>query len=114
MTEEYRNGTRQLRHLAKCGEQPEKRVEAKFATSSRSPDGSTTVAYLAGVRDDGRLWKLSEEDVIQSIKHGVVFYVVAAGKELQVIISRRQNREYIKTTMDRYDPEMLLSLPDCP
>lgn len=84
----------------------------KFATGQTGV--TPTVTHLAGIRADGRPWKLTEAEVIQSIKHGVYFYVIVNHREYQVIVSRYRSREYLKTTMDRYVPELLLSLPDCP
>lgn len=112
MSQLFKDGVNHFYNRARLNRRATKRVEVQFATSVS--DSEATITHLAGVRDDGGVWKLTATEVIQSIKRGVVFYVVINRSEYEIVVSKRQNREYIKSSLDRYEPDILLSLPDCP
>ena len=59
-------------------------------------------------------WKLSEDDAIRRIKQSSdSFYTLVNGREADLIVANRNGREYIKTSADGYNPDNLLSLPEC-
>ena len=73
------------------------------------------IQAIGGLNPDRSRWKLSENEAIQSIKAGkYAFYVIANGREVEVVIATHLGREYLKTTADGYEPNNLLSLPECP
>lgn len=68
-----------------------------------------------GGNHGGKLWKLSENQAIAGIKEGKwQFYSSANGRSVWVIIATHNGREYLKTEADGYEPNNLLSLPECP
>ena len=84
-------------------------------------DGSTPyqfITHVGGTRTDGKHWKLSQEQVILSIKNGGSFHITVNKKHVPVIIAtykkRFQQRQYLKTALDSDTPEHLLKLPECP
>lgn len=72
------------------------------------------ITHIGGVEGTTR-WKITESAAIEGIKSGKWrFYVSANGKSVWVIIAIHLNREYLKTESDGYEPNNLLSLPECP
>lgn len=62
----------------------------------------------------GEDWTISQSDAIQYIKDKKYnFYVMAAGKTVDVIVATRLGHEYLKTIADGETPDNLLSLPPC-
>lgn len=60
-------------------------------------------------------WKITEADAIRHIKSGHWnFYVSVGGHPVSVVIATHNGREYLKTIADGYEPNNLLSLPECP
>lgn len=57
--------------------------------------------------------RLPTESVIQMIKDGHRFWVVAYGKRVDVVVDRHNYNEYIRTVPDDYRQNNLLSLPQC-
>lgn len=65
--------------------------------------------------DAGKQWKLAESDAIVGIESGKWrFFVSVGGKSVGVIIALHNGRKYLKTEADGYQPDNLLSLPECP
>lgn len=91
-----------------------KHVEITYVIQAAGPDPERYIVSVGGIRRDGTLWKLSEEQVIGALRRNFSFFVTVNGKRYDVIVSKVNGREYIKTTADRYMPAQLLSLPACP
>jgi len=63
----------------------------------------------------GKRWKLTETQAIAGIREGKwKFYTSVNGRSVWVIIAIHKGREYLKTEADGYEPNNLLSLPECP
>jgi hypothetical protein len=67
----------------------------------------------------GKRWSLPEEDIISELKKPIStrrwnFYVNINGKNVRVILATHGGRDYLNTEVDGYEPNNLLSLPECP
>ncbi len=74
------------------------------------------ILSIGGKSDDGKTWKLSQEEAIRGMEEGKwAFYVVKNGKTVRVIIAvSPYGHKYLKTEADGEQPNNLLSLPECP
>jgi hypothetical protein len=62
----------------------------------------------------GKPWKPTETEAMAGIKEGRwKFYTSVNGRSVWVIIAIHNGREYLKTEADSYEPNNLLSLPEC-
>ncbi len=62
----------------------------------------------------GSPWRLPEFMIIYYIKQRIEKYYVAVGdKKLRVVIAVYNNKEYLKSEADEYNPATLLTLPEC-
>jgi hypothetical protein len=65
----------------------------------------------------GNAWSptiLTQEDVIRRITSSSdSFYVSNGGRTVEVIVAYHNGRPYLKTQADGYEPNNLLSLPEC-
>jgi len=58
--------------------------------------------------------KFSVDKAIKAIRSNQFsFFVRVNGKEVDVVVAEHQNRPYLKTKTDGYEPNNLLSLPEC-
>ena len=65
--------------------------------------------------DNNQRWKITEEAAIDGIQTGKwKFYVSAGARSVWVIVASHNGRKYLKTEADGYQPDNLLSLPECP
>ena len=73
------------------------------------------IEAIGGVNSDGKNWKLTQQEAIQSIETGKYsFYVQMGGKPVDVIVAKsRYGNKYIKTEADGDEPNNLLSLMEC-
>ena len=73
------------------------------------------IQAIGGINPDQSRWKLMENEAITAIENGKYsFFVLAGGKEVEVIVATHLGRKYLKTKADGYEPNNLLSLPECP
>lgn len=78
-------------------------------------DAHTRIQKIGGINGDNSQWTFDEDVAIQAIKDDKYsFYVHAGGRYVNVIIAKHGTREYLKTEIDNYSPDNLLSLPECP
>ena len=73
---------------------------------------------LGGVHN-GKRWYQTEEQIIAELETPEPtrrwnFYTSVDGKSAWVIVAVHNGRKYLKTTADGYEPNNLLSLPECP
>lgn len=62
----------------------------------------------------GSGWYKVEEAVIREIERGAnSYYVMVDGRSVQVVVSTRRGRKYLKTTADTSTQNNLLVLPEC-
>ncbi|WP_083361476.1 DUF3892 domain-containing protein [Mesorhizobium sp. LCM 4576] len=77
-------------------------------------DRHRRIQYIGGV-DGGVRWKVSEEDAIANVKRDPrAYFVSEGGKTVWVTVKQHNGRDYLKTQTDRFLPDNLLSLPECP
>ncbi|MBA4375800.1 MAG: DUF3892 domain-containing protein [Anaerolinea sp.] len=74
------------------------------------------IKFIGGVNPDGKRWKLSEDVAIIGIEQGQYsFYVSVRGVSVDVVIAKTDTgKKYLKTVPDGFEPNNLLSLPECP
>ncbi len=64
---------------------------------------------------NGSRWKEMESVAIIQINNKThEYYVNKNGREVDVIVAMHNGRPYLKTREDGYEPNNLLSLPECP
>lgn len=64
---------------------------------------------------NGSRWKEMESVAIAQITAKTHEYFVSKnGREVNVIVATHNGRPYLKTVDDGYEPNNLLSLPECP
>ncbi len=80
---------------------------------SKSPHEQ--IDFIGGAKPDGSRWVFPEAAALLGIEINLYqFFVVVAGKEVDVVIATYEGRHYLKTAIDDYAPEHLLSLSTCP
>ena len=83
---------------------------------SDRPNPHERITHIGGINDTGQRWRVSQQEAIQAIEHGKwQFHVRVGYRDVQVIVATSQyGHKYIKTEADGYQPDNLLSLPECP
>ena len=68
-----------------------------------------------GGMDGSTRWKHTEDQAIANVKrNATAYYVTEQGRSVWVKVAVHDGREYLKTQTDRFLPDNLLSLPECP
>lgn len=73
------------------------------------------IMSIGGRNEDGKTWKLSQQDAVHGIEDGKwTFFVRRGGYEVDVVVSiSRYGHKYLKTMADGEHPDNLLALPEC-
>jgi hypothetical protein len=72
------------------------------------------IQHIGGIFNGSR-WKEMESVAIIKINARThEYYVTKNGREVIVIVATHNGRPYLKTADDGYEPNNLLSLPECP
>ena len=69
---------------------------------------------IGGTNSLGVRWWRAEDDAIHDVERDPDSYFASAnGKSVRVVVATHNGRKYLKTVTDGYEPNNLLSLPDC-
>jgi hypothetical protein len=73
------------------------------------------ISHIGGVDPDGRHWKLSVSEAVESIQNrDRSFMVLTRGNVFPVVVAESATGErYLRAESDGEQPDSLLSLPDC-
>lgn len=74
------------------------------------------ITHIGGVNNQGQRWRVSQEEAISAIEQNRwQFHVRAGYRDVRVVVAvSPYGNKYIKTEADEYQPNNLLSLPECP
>ena len=90
-------------------------VQVSCINKREHQDPHERITHIGGLNPDGTRWKLAETHAIQGIETGQwTFIVNVQGVRVRVIVAMHAGRKYLKTENDGYEPNNLLSLPECP
>ena len=93
-----------------------KRIEIKCIKKNDRNSPVERITHVGGKNSDGKNWKQTTSKTIQEIEeYEWEFFVTKNFREVKVVaaVSRTGNK-YLKTEADGYEPNNLLSLPECP
>lgn len=92
------------------------RAQIKCINKRDRGDIHERISHVGGYpAAEGGSWKWAEERAIAEIEAGNwTFFVSQGGREVNVIVSSRNGRKYLKTANDGANENNLLSLPECP
>ncbi|MBB4383486.1 DUF3892 domain-containing protein [Bradyrhizobium sp. SBR1B] len=92
-----------------------KRVRIRCINKTDRRSAHERIKYVGGLNSDGTRWRLSVAKTIQDIESREwEYYVEESGITAEVIVATDGRHKYIKTTVDRIQPDNLLSLSECP
>ena len=80
-------------------------------------DPHVRIQAIGGLHGGAR-WFVPTDRAIEQIEQGAYeYYVLGLGllaPPVDVIVAVHNDRKYLKTTADAYEPNNLLALPECP
>ena len=73
------------------------------------------ITHIGGVNEVGQRWHITQEEAIQGVESNKwQFHVRVGYRDVKVIVAMSQyGNKYLKTEADGYQPDNLLSLPEC-
>jgi hypothetical protein len=73
------------------------------------------ITHIGGINDNGQRWRVTQHEAIQGIESGRwQFHVRVGVRDVKVVVAVSQfGNKYIKTELDGFQPNNLLSLPEC-
>ena len=90
------------------------RVQVRCIVKRQHQNPHERIQSIGGINSDGTRWTLTETEAILGIDTGKYdFFVTVNYREVNVIVASHLGRKYLKTTADGYEPNNLLSLPEC-
>lgn len=73
------------------------------------------IENVGGVYSNGSRWKQSVSQTIKDIESGEwEFYIEEDGLTVGLVVAEHNGHKYIKTMADNIQPDILLSLTECP
>ena len=74
------------------------------------------ITHIGGLNSNGQRWRITQEEAIRAIESNKwQFHVRRGSRDVRVIVAVSQyGNKYLKTEADGYQPDNLLSLPECP
>jgi len=72
-----------------------------------------------GGMHNGQRWYMLEEDIIAELERPAAsrrwaFYVSVGGHSTWAVVATHEGRKYLKTQADKFSPDTLLALAQCP
>jgi len=92
-----------------------RQIEITCINRSDRPNAHERIINVGGIHG-GIRWKFSQQDAISAIASGQwAFYVTRGETTVEITVAAsREGDMYIKTVDDGEQPDILLSLPECP
>ncbi|NIE81725.1 DUF3892 domain-containing protein [Asaia sp. As-1742] len=92
---------------------PDQIAQIRCINKRQHPNPHERIISVGG-HSGGRSWKISESEAILQIERREWgFFVSVGGHPVAVVVATHNGRKYLKTAADGYEPNNLLSLPEC-
>jgi hypothetical protein len=74
------------------------------------------ITHIGGLNNNGQRWRITQEEAVRAIESNQwQFHVRRGARDVRVVVAISEyGNKYIKTEADGYQPDNLLSLPECP
>lgn len=92
------------------------RHEIKCINKTNLTDAHERISGIGGGHSDGTRWWISVNDAVAGVINNTLsFYVKQGNSTVDVIVAESsRGHKYLKTKSDGFQPNNLLSLPECP